>query len=51
VLNILLGLAVGQHMGLRLRQMAQAVARLQPIEHRLQLRQEGPVTIIDDAFN
>ena len=51
VLNILLGLAVGQHMGLRLRQMAQAVARLQPIEHRLQLRQEGPITIIDDAFN
>ncbi len=51
VLNILLGVAVGRAMGLRLRQMAHAVARVQPIEHRLQLRQDGPVTIIDDAFN
>ncbi|GIV60727.1 MAG: Mur ligase [Rhodothermaceae bacterium] len=51
VLNILLGVAVGRAMGLRLRQMAHAAARLRPVEHRLQLRQEGPVTVIDDAFN
>ncbi len=51
ILNILLGIAVGREMGLRLRQMAAAVARVEPVEHRLQLRREGPVTIIDDAFN
>lgn len=51
VVNILLGVAVGREMGLRLRQIAHAVARVQPVEHRLQLRKEGPITIIDDAFN
>ncbi|BBM70809.1 UDP-N-acetylmuramoyl-tripeptide--D-alanyl-D-alanine ligase [Rhodothermus marinus] len=51
VLNILLALAVGRIFGLRLRQMAHAVARLRPVEHRLQLRREGPITVIDDAFN
>lgn len=51
VLNILLGVAVGRELGLRLRQIAHAVTRVQPVEHRLALRQEGEVTIIDDAFN
>ena len=51
VLNILLGVAVGREMGLRLRGIAHAVARVEPVEHRLALRQEGAVTVIDDAFN
>jgi len=51
VSNILLGVAVGRALGLRLRQIAHAVERLEPIEHRLQLREEGPITVIDDAFN
>ncbi|MCS3631667.1 UDP-N-acetylmuramoyl-tripeptide--D-alanyl-D-alanine ligase [Salinibacter ruber] len=51
VLNVLLAVAVGRSMGLRLRQMAHAVRRVEPIEHRLQLRSRGDVTIIDDAFN
>lgn len=51
VLNILQGVAVGRILGLRLRQMVHAVARLEPVPHRLALRQEGPITVIDDAFN
>lgn len=51
VLNILLGLAVGREMGLRLRQMVPAVERIEPVEHRLQLRPAGAITVIDDAFN
>ncbi|GAB5518294.1 MAG: UDP-N-acetylmuramoyl-tripeptide--D-alanyl-D-alanine ligase [Rhodothermales bacterium] len=51
VQNILLGVAVGRSMGLRLRQMAHAVRRIEPVAHRLALRQEGPLTVIDDAFN
>ncbi|MEM6335068.1 MAG: Mur ligase family protein, partial [Bacteroidota bacterium] len=51
VLNVLLAVAVGSHFGLRIRQMAYAAGRLEPVEHRLQLRQQGPLTVIDDAFN
>ncbi|WP_263785827.1 UDP-N-acetylmuramoyl-tripeptide--D-alanyl-D-alanine ligase [Salinibacter grassmerensis] len=51
VLNVLLAVAVGRSMGLRLRQMAHAARRVEPVEHRLQLRTRGDVTIIDDAFN
>ena len=51
VLNMLLSVAVGRSMGLRLRQMAHAARRVEPIEHRLQLREQGDVTVIDDAFN
>ena len=51
VLNILLGVAVGRQLGLRLRQIAHAVARVEPVEHRLQLRRQGAITVIDDAFN
>ena len=52
VLNLLLGLAVGRALGLRLRQMTHAVARVEPVEHRLALRKEkNGVLVIDDAFN
>lgn len=51
VTNVLLAVAVGRSMGLRLRQMAHAAERIEPIEHRLQLRDRGEITIIDDAFN
>lgn len=51
VLNILFGVAVGRLFGLRLRQMAHAVRGLDPVPHRLQLRREGELTVIDDAFN
>ncbi len=51
VANILMGVAVGASMGLRLRQMRHAVERIRPVEHRLQLRREGSVFVIDDAFN
>jgi len=51
VQNILLGIAVGRSLGLRLRQIAHAVQRIEPVAHRLALRQEGPITVIDDAFN
>jgi len=51
VTNVLLAVAVGRSMNLRLREMAHAAERIEPIEHRLQLRSEGDVTVIDDAFN
>lgn len=51
VTNVLLAVAVGRSMGMRLRQMAHAVERVEPIEHRLQLQRQGEITVIDDAFN
>lgn len=49
--NILLGFAVGSHFGLRMQTMALAAARVDPVEHRLELKNAGNYTIIDDAFN
>lgn len=51
VVNVLLAMAVGRIFDLRLREMAHAAGRLEPIEHRLELKSDGPVTVIDDAFN
>lgn len=49
--NILLAATVGLHLGMTLRQIARGIARLEPVEHRLQLIPSTGVTIIDDAFN
>ncbi|MBQ3484066.1 MAG: UDP-N-acetylmuramoyl-tripeptide--D-alanyl-D-alanine ligase [Clostridia bacterium] len=49
--NILLAAMVGLHLGMTLRQIARGIARIAPVEHRLQLIPSPGVTIIDDAFN
>lgn len=49
--NILLGFAVGHHLGLRMETLALAASRIEPVEHRLQLKSNGVYTVIDDAFN
>lgn len=50
ILNIVGCAAVAKYMGLSMAQIAEGIAKLQPVEHRLQLI-PGPVTVIDDAFN
>ena len=50
-MNILFAIAVGRAQGLRLRAMAHAVKGMPPVEHRLKLRREGDIWILDDAFN
>ncbi len=50
--NILLAASCALELGLDLRQIARGIARLQPVEHRLQLiHRAGGLTMIDDAFN
>jgi UDP-N-acetylmuramoyl-tripeptide--D-alanyl-D-alanine ligase len=51
VSNVLLAIGVGRALGLRLRQIAHAVERIAPVDHRLAIRNEDGVTVIDDAFN
>ena len=51
VVNTLLGIAVAHALDIRLRPAAKAAERLRPVPHRLSLRSEHGVSILDDAFN
>ncbi|MEX0719774.1 MAG: UDP-N-acetylmuramoyl-tripeptide--D-alanyl-D-alanine ligase [Balneolaceae bacterium] len=51
VQNLLLAVGVARHFGLRLKTMALAAQRIEPIEHRLELKRQGDLIVIDDAFN
>ena len=50
--NILMAAAVASDLGLTLKQIANGIARLEPVQSRLQLiHAPGSFTIINDAFN
>lgn len=49
--NMLLAVAVGKHLGLRAKTMSIAAKHIEPVEHRLELKKQGDLFIIDDAFN
>jgi UDP-N-acetylmuramoyl-tripeptide--D-alanyl-D-alanine ligase len=51
VQNMLLAIGVAQTFDMRLTTMATAAGRMEPVEHRLELKQQGDLTVIDDAFN
>jgi UDP-N-acetylmuramoyl-tripeptide--D-alanyl-D-alanine ligase len=52
VLNILAATGVALELGLQPHEIQYGVKRLEPVEHRLQLKhQPGGVIIIDDAYN
>lgn len=51
VQDMLLAAGVAHSMGIRLKTMALAAGRMQPVEHRLELKEQGELTVIDDAFN
>ena len=49
--NMLLAVGVASCFNVRLKTMAVAARKIKPVEHRLELKKEGGLTIIDDAFN
>ena len=50
--NILGCIAIAVHLGLTNEQIANGIAKIKPIEHRLQiLPNKNGITVIDDAFN
>ncbi len=49
--NILVASLMAYKMGLTLEEIARGVSKIEPVEHRLQIVSQTPVTIIDDAFN
>ena len=51
VYNILAGIAVSKELGLNILELQKGVLQIKPIEHRLQIKQYGNITYIDDAYN
>lgn len=51
VQNLLLAIGVGLKLGMRLKTMVIAAKKLKPVEHRLELKKQDSITVIDDAFN
>jgi UDP-N-acetylmuramoyl-tripeptide--D-alanyl-D-alanine ligase len=51
VQNFLLAAAVAHKFGIRPATIALAASRIEPVEHRLELKSRDGLTIIDDAFN
>ena len=51
VINVTGAIAVANSLGMSLKELKIPVRRLQPVEHRMQMREHGLVTVIDDAYN
>ena len=51
LLNILAAIAVADHLHVPLNKQKSAIARLQPVEHRLSMRRANGITVLDDAYN
>lgn len=51
ILNITAALAIAEKMGISLDSRRRAVRQIEQVEHRLSLRSDGGVTILDDAYN
>ena len=51
VYNILSSIALGREFGMSIEQLRAGVSKAKAVEHRLELKKNGDVTIIDDAYN
>jgi len=51
IYNILAGIALGHHLGIKIKQLQSAVKSVKPVEHRLEIKNNGGVYYIDDAYN
>lgn len=51
VINVVGAIAVANKLGIALRDLRVPVRRIQPVPHRMEIREHGAVTVIDDAYN
>jgi UDP-N-acetylmuramoyl-tripeptide--D-alanyl-D-alanine ligase len=51
ILNITAALAVAEAMGVGIEARRRAVKQIEQVEHRLSMRRQGGITILDDAYN
>lgn len=49
--NILMSSALAYNLGLSMEQIRVGISKLQPINHRLEIKKENGITIIDDSYN
>ncbi len=51
VYNILAGVTLGKELGMNIEQLQAGVSKVKAVTHRLELKKQGDITIIDDAYN
>ncbi len=51
IINVVGAIAVANKMGIPLKELKVPARRIEPVEHRMQIREQGFATIIDDAYN
>lgn len=51
IYNILAGIALGKEFGMTIEQLQAGVKKVNPVEHRLEMKKMGNINIIDDAYN
>ena len=51
MVNIVGAIACANTLGIELKKLIVPVRRIQPVEHRMQIKENGNVSIIDDAYN
>ena len=51
IYNILEGILLGYELGLTIGELQRGVSSIKPVEHRLELKKYGDITLIDDAYN
>lgn len=51
LLNMLAAITVAERLGVPINKQKSAIARLQPVEHRLSIKKSNGITILDDAYN
>ena len=51
VYNLLTGILLGKYLGISVEQLELGVRNVRPVEHRLELKKHGNLSIIDDAYN
>ena len=51
VYNLLTGILLGKYLGISIEQLKLGVRNVRPVEHRLELKRHGNISIINDAYN
>ncbi len=51
IINVVGAIAVANKLGIPLKELKVPARRIEPVEHRMQIREQGGYTIIDDAYN
>ena len=51
LLNITAAIAVAEHLGISVAACQRAVKQIEQVEHRLSMRRNGGITVLDDAYN